>query len=336
MARGASAQAPAPSADPDLLAAAFSANPVPSVLVDVRDPAAVIAAANPAFCALVGGAAADLVGRPYPLNPADDGAARLAEAVSERRPAQVALSGAGGTAEVRLAPVLGPGGAVTHLYAAHVDGTGHAPALQAALDQKTALLHELDHRVKNNLQVITSLILLKARRTSDATARAALSSMADRIGALSSAHRLLYPVGDVSRFDLKDFVVDFAADLAVTADSARITVAADAESVPVVASKAAPLALLVHELATNAIRHAFPGDRPGHVAIAVRREDGAARLVIEDDGIGRDASVSAGEGFGRALVDMVVRQMRGTLAYEDRQPGTRVTVTVPLRADEAA
>jgi two-component sensor histidine kinase len=344
MQNGAPSTSPERSAAPDvdaaLLAAAFAASPVATVLIDVRGPEAVIAAANPAFGALAGRVAADLVGRPYPPEAVSEGDTRLAEAVAARRATQVRLAAAQGAVEVRLAPVTGAAGAVTHLCATHValdgDDGGHALALKAALDQQTALLHELDHRVKNNLQVITSLILLKARRTSDGAARAALSSMADRIGALSSAHRLLYAVGDVSRFDLRDFVADFVADLAVLVDPARITVEADAQSVPVAASKAAPLALLVHELATNAVRHAFPGDRTGRVAIVVRREDGTARLVVEDDGVGRDAAPPTSEGFGRALVDMVVRQMRGTLVHEDRAPGTRVTVTIPLQAEEAA
>lgn len=327
--------------DAGLLAAAFSASPVPTLVVRIDGAEATIAVANPAFCVLAGWTAEDLRGRPYPLGDEAslEGADALRAALAGRRAVQVAVLDrtADVAVDVRIAPLDASVGHGDHLCVTHLPlgsaGGEHASVLQAALDQKTALLHELDHRVKNNLQVITSLVLLKARRTVDGPARAALNSMADRIGALSTAHRLLYPVGDVSRFDLKDFVVDFAADLASTVDPARITVTAEAGSVPVAASKAAPLALLVHELATNAVRHAFPDERTGRVLIAVRREEAAVHLMVEDDGVGREVQEGA-PGFGRALVEMVVRQMRGTLTYEPSEPGTRVTVTVPLNADE--
>ncbi len=333
--------APSAPCDDALLAAVFSATPVATLVVRFEGQDAIIAAANPAFCALVARTAAALHGCHYPLEAeaSPNEVEVLRAAVTARRASQVTMldHAAGVALDVRIAPLEASSGHAEHLCITYLPlaagGIEHAPVLQAALDQKTALLHELDHRVKNNLQVITSLVLLKARRTVDGPARTALNSMADRIGALATAHRLLYPVGDVSRFDLKDFVIDFAADLASTVDPVRIAVAAEADSVPVAASKAAPLALLVHELATNAVRHAFPEERAGRVRIAVRRDEAAAYLMVEDDGVGREVREGA-TGFGRALVEMVVRQMRGTLTYEPAEPGTRVTVTVPLNADE--
>ena len=143
--------------------------------------------------------------------------------------------------------------------------------LSAALEQKTALLHEVDHRVKNNLQVISSLMLLKARRTPEGEARDALQGMAERIGALSTAHRMLYSEGDCTHFNLGDFAIEFLSDVNAGLDRERTRVEAEVESIAVAAAMAAPLALMIHELTANALRHAFPDEREGRVSITARR-----------------------------------------------------------------
>jgi PAS domain S-box-containing protein len=204
--------------------------------------------------------------------------------------------------------------------------------LLAALEQKTALLHEVDHRVKNNLQVISSLMLLKARRTPEGEARDALQGMAERIGALSTAHRMLYSEGDVTRFNLQDFAADFLSDLTAGVDTDRMAINAEIDAVAVSAAMAAPLALMMHELATNALRHAFPDNREGRLTISARRRDGGLNIRIEDDGVGISAGVPNPAGFGRSLVDMVVRQLRGTIDWDEHGPGTRVEIKIPLDA----
>lgn len=207
--------------------------------------------------------------------------------------------------------------------------------LQAALDQRTVLLHEVDHRVKNNLQIVSSLILLKARRIRDEAARQALYNMSERISALSTVHRLLYSADDVSRFNVAEFVTDLSGDLMSAADPKQIELKLNLDPVGVSPSKAAPLALLVNELVTNAVRHAFPEGRQGRISIVLQRADGVARIVVEDDGIGMGQAQAAGEGFGRTLSEMLARQIRADLAWEDVGPGTRVTLKMPLEAEEA-
>lgn len=343
-------------AAPDF-AAAIRASRRAMVVSDPRLPDNPVVFANAAFERLTGYAADRIVGHNcrFLRGPDTDGAAtaRLASAIAAGEGLSVDLLNyrADGTPfwnALAIDPVRAADGALVGFVGTMDDATEahHARAaleaeierrtseLQAALDQQTALLHEVDHRVKNNLQVISSLVLLKARRISDAGARAVLNSMAERIAALSSVHRLLYAVGDASRFDLHAFAEDFVADLKATTDPKRITIELDVEPIAVSAAKAAPLALLVHELATNAVRHAFPADRRGHVAISARRREDEVALAVADDGIGLDAGPPNPDGFGRSLVDMVVRQMRGRLAFEDAGPGTRALVAIPLDARE--
>lgn len=339
---------------------AFARSPSPMVITDARAPDNPIAWANDAFLRATGYAAEEIVGRNCRMlqGPATDQSTveRIRNAVRAAEPIAVELLNyrKDGTAfwnAMTITPVSDAEG-IAFFYAAQADMT-HAHQLEltmrgtndhlerlvdarthdlsAALKQKTALLHEVDHRVKNNLQVISSLMLLKARRTPEGEARDALQSMAERIGALSTAHRMLYSEGDCTHFNLGDFTAEFLADMNAGLDPVRRRVEADVEPIAVAAAMAAPLALLIHELTANALRHAFPDEREGRVSIVARRTESGMHLTIRDDGIGLGAAPPNPAGFGRNLVEMVVRQLRGTIAWADAGPGTTVEIDVPLR-----
>jgi PAS domain S-box-containing protein len=213
--------------------------------------------------------------------------------------------------------------------------SGRTRELQVALDQKTALLHEVDHRVKNSLQVISSLVLLNARRAKEDSAKRVLHSLSERISAISTAHRLLYSVGDVSRFDLAEFLTDLAGDFGTLVPAGRVRLDLRIEPVAVAAAKAAPLALLANELISNAFKHAYPGERSGKLLIAVTRLGRDLRIVIEDDGAGLPDLALLHDGFGKILIDMLVRQLKAQLEWEDARPGTRAVIVMPLDKDEA-
>ena len=353
----------------DVFAAAFEASPTPMVVTDPRRGDNPIVWANAAFLALTGYAREELYGHNCRLlqGPFTDRATldALREATAQGRAFECELmnyrkDGTPFWNGMTISPVRDEAGAILYFFSAQADMTdkhrleaalrdangdlerevGERTAdLSAALAQKTALLHEVDHRVKNNLQVIASLMLLKARRTPAGEARVALQAMADRIGALSTAHRMLYSEGDAAHFDLQEFAADLIAELTagLGIDGPRVEVAADRLGLP--AAMAAPLALLLHELATNAVRHAFPERRPegpaGRVQVSVRRCPEGLDLAVEDDGIGLAAAAARPDGFGRTLVEMVVRQLRGTIRWSDAGPGTRAAIRIPLAADGA-
>jgi two-component sensor histidine kinase len=207
--------------------------------------------------------------------------------------------------------------------------------LQAALDERTRRLRDLDHLTRNNLQTLSSIVLLKARRTGDEGARRGLLNTAERINALAAAHRLIDPANLDGRFDVAAFLKDFAQDLAAAADPRRIRLDLDVEPFDVPERDAAALALLVNELATNALRHAFPDGRKGRVSITGRRSEGAVRLTVEDDGVGLAAASASGEGFGRTLAEMLARQLKAELLWEDADPGTRAVLALGRPADRA-
>jgi PAS domain S-box-containing protein len=211
----------------------------------------------------------------------------------------------------------------------------HTQDLQAALEQKTTLLHEVEHRVKNSLQMIASLVLLKARRIQNPDARKVLYDMAERVSALSNVHRLLYASGDVSRFNLGDFASELAGEFMMALPRGQVELNLNVEPLGVPAAKAAPLALLLNELVGNAVKHAFPDGRQGQLTIQLCRIEKGLKIIVEDDGVGRHHSPPPEGSFGKILIDMLVQQLTGQLTWLDLEPGTRAEIVMPVDAEEA-
>ncbi|MDB5450830.1 MAG: lovK [Phenylobacterium sp.] len=200
--------------------------------------------------------------------------------------------------------------------------------LERALEQKTTLLHEVDHRVKNNLQLISSLLLLQSRRTEDERTRLALRSMLERVSAVATVHRRLFQSDDLEHFDVAEFLRDLTSDLAASAGRDDICIRLDLEHVAVPAAQAAPLALVANELICNALKHAFPAGREGRIEVSTRQVEDRFLMTIEDDGVGLPAGRPVG--FGTTIVQLLSQQLRGRLEITDTQPGVKVVVTVPV------
>ncbi|HEX2552468.1 MAG TPA: PAS domain-containing protein [Microvirga sp.] len=349
----------------DPFTAAFRATRMAMVITDPRRDDNPIIFVNDAFLNLTGYAQDEVVGRNCRFlqgpdtDPAAIDAVRAAVAAGEDVEVELLNHRKDGSPfwnALVISPVRNEEGDLLYFFASQADISAKKQAeqdlnrsrdiledlvaqrtrdLQEALDQTSALLHEVDHRVKNNLQVVSSLVLLKARQSPDEATRRVLLNMAERISALSTVHRLLYPAGDVSRFDLKEFIGDLTADLMTALPKDRITLDLDVAPVTISAAKATPLALLVNEIVGNALKHAYPDGSRGRVAVRVAKLDGDVCIVIEDGGIGLEAQGASGRGFGKTLIEMLVRQLRARIDWEDAQPGTRAVVTVPLNAEEA-
>lgn len=347
----------------DAFALAFESSPTPMIVTDPRKTGNPIVWVNTAFLGLTGYARHELHGRnpsmlQGPLS--DPGViALMRDAVAAGEPVECELfnyrkDGTPYWNGMTINPVRDASGTIIHFFSAQADMTEkqrleialksandrlerqveeRTAALQTTLEQKTALLHEVDHRVKNNLQVISSLMMLKARRTPPGDTREALRAMAERIGALSTAHRMLYSTGNVAHFDFQEFTGQFLRALAAGIEQ-RVSIKSEIEAIDVSAALAAPLALLLHELASNAVRHAFPGEREGRILITAKRGERSMTLYVEDDGVGLDHTLQNPAGFGRTLVEQVVRQMCGRVRYMEVQSGTRVAITIPLDLPE--
>jgi two-component sensor histidine kinase len=281
-----------------------------------------------------------------------------------------------------ISPVLNEQGEVVYYFASHVDMTDRVEAqqrveeqkevferevqrrtrelqialndrervneeLKTALNTQGLLMNELDHRVKNNLQMISSLIVMQSRNIPDPEIRKSLVSMLERVEALSAVHRRLYQSGDVSRFDLAEFSRDLARDLVSASNRPNVRLEFDLEPVEVSADRAAPIALMVNELVTNSLKHAFADNRSGRIALSAKRIDGHYCVSIEDDGVGmsrddelehlghdghgkHDAPDGIRSGsFGKSLVEALGRQVRATTQWVHANPGTRVEIRWP-------
>jgi PAS domain S-box-containing protein len=211
--------------------------------------------------------------------------------------------------------------------------------LQASLRDKEALLKEVHHRVKNNLQVITSLLRLESRRSVLAETRATLSDMQGRIGSMALLHESLYRSGAFASVDLADYlhkVLKEAHD-AQMAPGSPVQVLSQLGRVEVGMDQALPCGLMVNELISNALKHGFPAGRAGEVLVVLEPTgDGAAwRLRVGDNGVGLPAGFALGglSSMGLQLVSQLCQQIGGTL---DVQPnpgrGAVFTVVFPVEA----
>jgi two-component sensor histidine kinase len=184
-------------------------------------------------------------------------------------------------------------------------------SLRDSLAQKDALMREIHHRVKNNLQVITSLLNMQQRALTDPAARAAMSDTRQRIGALALIYRALYQGPDLKRVDLRVFLEELIAQI-ITSDggnTASIRTDLEADELIVDPDKLAPIALFAVEAISNAQKHAFgPSGGALHVRFTLQGEEGC--LEIADDG-GKGLPAQVGDGVGRTLMTAFARQLRG-------------------------
>jgi two-component sensor histidine kinase len=189
--------------------------------------------------------------------------------------------------------------------------------------------------------MISSLINLQGRNIADPAIRLSLSSMLERVETLSAVHRRLYQSGDLTRFDLAECARELSTELLTAAGRADIRLELDLDPVQVPAEQAAPIALMVNELVTNALKHAFVKQRPGKIVVSLKRQGGCCCLSIADDGVGMEAAGDAAPAtgsrdtaskpsFGRSLVESLGRQLRATTRWLQTPPGTRVEIRLPL------
>jgi two-component sensor histidine kinase len=215
--------------------------------------------------------------------------------------------------------------------------------LKTSLEQKDVLLREIHHRVKNNLQIVTSLLNLRARAIGTPAAKAALHEAQTRITALALVYRFLYEHNDLDIVDL-DLLVRELSDL--LGDSAgpgdgRITLEIETAAVQVATARAISIALWLTEAITNAYNHAFPEGRRGRIKVTLRHVPGEqVELEVQDDGIGMPAELarpedaaaaSAGATLGLTLIRMLAKQIGGVANFEG-PPGTRAVLAFPRQS----
>ena len=211
--------------------------------------------------------------------------------------------------------------------------------LERARTQQELLMLEIHHRVKNNLQIVASLLNLQASRIRVPEARAEFQSARDRVRALATLHRHLYAEGEIHTINMPSFLAELCGQLFQAMGETpgdRIALVIKAEELRLSTDQAVPLALIVTEAVTNAIKYGFPGGRTGSVSISLAQRASALDLVIADDGIGippgrSETETGTRDGIGLQLIRGFSRQLGATLEVSE-QPGTCYRVHMPLRS----
>jgi len=213
--------------------------------------------------------------------------------------------------------------------------------IRASLEEKETLLKEIHHRVKNNLQIITSLLGLQARYQNDEHLTRQFEGAQHRIRSMALVHEKLYQSEDFGRINLESYIARLAEEvMAGSSVAERIHIRLDIDDYFISIEQAIPCGLIVNELLTNAIKYAFPLDWPGTPEIAItfrRREGNAAELAVSDNGIGVPAGIELGqtESLGLSLVSILAQQLRGA-ATMDRTNGSTFTVAFTLAPDDGS
>jgi len=204
-------------------------------------------------------------------------------------------------------------------------------ALQTALEHKTALLREVHHRTKNNMQVIAALLDLHAKHLEDEQARQIFKDIRERIQSMAMVHQQLHR-SDLSTVNLQEYIPDFARMLLTNCQvgSGKIVLNLDIAPVSMTIDSAVPFGLLLNELISNALKHAFPDGRDGELSITLRvTEEGEKDLWVRDNGIGlpKDFDPEKTNSVGSQLVKIVVgHQLQGIVEFEDVDTGTSVHI----------
>ena len=241
-----------------------------------------------------------------------------------------------------IAPILDSTGAVTHFVALKEDITDEMRRqneLQSALQEKTALLNEVHHRVKNNLQVITSLLRLEAGRATESATRSVLEEMKGRIRSMALVHETLYRSGNFAGVELHRYLQQVASGAfrAQTSTGGNVRLVLELEPVTASMDLATPCGLLVNELISNCVKHGFGHGGSGEVRVALQASDSSAAgarrwcLRVSDTGVGLpiDFEERRSHSLGLQLVSDLAGQIGGSLVIEPG-PGTVFSVTFPV------
>jgi two-component sensor histidine kinase len=281
---------------------------------------------NPAHALLTGATRERMLAQPVtsiapPVDPR--WLASAAAAVATGRPQQfdVRSNQTGRWLDIRVSPVR------DDLFAqTFIDVTGR----REAETLRKALLAEMNHRVKNNFQMVAAVLELQARQAEQSAVREQLQSAVQRVYVLAELHASLTPDEDVDRVEVDGYLRTLCAKLAASIQNPeRIRLTVVSEPARLAADCVVPLGFVVNELVTNAIKYAFPGASEGQIAVTFRREAAGHVLTVADDGVGLQAGAeAAGAGLGMRLVRAFVAQVGGKMEVR-HNPGVTYRIALP-------
>lgn len=215
--------------------------------------------------------------------------------------------------------------------------TERTAQLSATLREREILLQEIHHRVKNNLQVISSLINMQVRQLEDTSSRDALEECQTRVQAIALIHEKLYQSKDYSRVPFSEYAKSLASNIfaATGISPAAVSLQLAMEDVSLGVDKAIPCGLILNELITNALKHAFPPPSRGSVRVELRAEDDQIAFSVSDDGVGMSDKfdLKDSSSLGLSLVYTLVEQLEGQVEIL-RESGTTFRIRFPMGVEK--
>lgn len=201
--------------------------------------------------------------------------------------------------------------------------------IKASLQEKEVLLKEIHHRVKNNLQVISSLLDLQASHIQDERAIEMFRDSQNRVSSMGLIHERLYQAEDLARIDFSDYIRDLVNNLfySYSVDAAAVQLDIQVNEVVLDVDRGIPCGLIINELVSNSLKYAFPEGRKGVIHITLQNTGGKVELMVDDNGIGipEGTDLQNTPSLGLKLVNTLVRQLKGAVTLE-RGKGTRFTI----------
>lgn len=200
--------------------------------------------------------------------------------------------------------------------------------LEKSLDEKTVLLKEIHHRVKNNLAIISALFQLQMYKTENEEAINLLSDSQNRIKSIAMIHEMLYQNELFSSIEMSDYTKNLVKNIQETLfQSSTVNVEYEMETIQLGINQAIPCGLMINEMITNSFKHAFPGDKTGTITISMNwnKEDGKIIMMVSDDGVGMDEDFESSESTGMELLRTLSIQLKGDIQVE-KDDGVTFTV----------
>ena len=206
----------------------------------------------------------------------------------------------------------------------------HEAAVAASLREKEVMLKEIHHRVKNNLQIICSLLNMQADAIDDAPTRAAFAETRNRVRSMALIHEQLYQTPDLAHIDVGEYLETLVASIqrSAGAHSSHVAFKLDCHAAALDIDRAVPCGLIVNELVTNAIKYAFPDGKRGTIELQLRVEEQTLILSVRDDGIGMnpDLNWEQSDSIGLQLVSALTQQLEGEVELQSGNEGTIWTI----------
>jgi PAS domain S-box-containing protein len=202
--------------------------------------------------------------------------------------------------------------------------------VRRSLHEKEILLKEIHHRVKNNLQIISSLLFLQAEYVIEPQDRAMFEESQKRISAMALVHEELYGSDDLASVGMGEYVPRLVERVVASSD-ASVQLAFDVEDMRLPVTRSIPCGLVLNEMVMNAVKHAFRSAREGRLRVSLRQSDGQIELAVEDNGPGlpQDFDLESPSTLGLTLITSLAHQLGGSVTAQSLEAGARFTLRFP-------